>query len=393
MTGKLRVAIAGCGILGANHARFFSRHPRTTVVGVADPLYERAEHLGALVDARAYSDAAAMFAAERPDLAVIATPDSTHRAPLVAAAEAGVPNLLTEKPMATTVEDAQAMLDAARRGGCRLWVHLPTRTAPQEVASRYVYQEGLVGAPIYGDLVIDDNLSVPTHMWRERSRAWAAQSSTAQFLFSHVVDRMRWLFAPAEVVEVRALAVRKLLGSTPDLYDAHLLWTNGLVLRIKAEWIRHMEPLVDHRFTFSGSTGGWASVGASFSAEAAWQATLDQALTTAALEEHQQRLRAMGVYARAVIRRPPEDVEGPGPRPALEVSRKFLPLFGGEPDLELRDHIVNAILDEVEVPASWKGGGRLPTGEDGLAQTQIVTAIERAAASGETVRLLPADPA
>jgi hypothetical protein len=53
----------------------------------------------------------------------------------------------------------------------------------------------------------------------------------------------------------------------------------------------------------------------------------------------------------------------------------------------MRDHIVNAILEGVEIPSSWKGGGRLPTGDDGLEQTRVVTAIERAAATGETVTL------
>jgi predicted dehydrogenase len=387
MAEQLRVAVAGCGILGTNHVRFFQRNPHTTVVAVADPLAERAEALAATFAGRHYGDAATMFAMEHPDLAVIATPDPFHRDPLVAAADAGVPNLLTEKPMATTLADAEAMAAAARRNGCRLWVHLPSRTAPQEVAARYVYQQGLVGEPIYGDLTIDDNIAVPTQMWGQRSKAWAAGSSTAHFLFSHVVDRMRWLFAPAEVSSVRALVVRRLLGYSPDLYDAHLTWTNGLVLRIKAEWIRYMEPLVDHRFTFSGSTGGWVTTGDAFQTEAGWQATLDQQIDASELERHQQELRAMGVIARAVIRRPHADVEGQGPRPCLEVNRKFLPLFGGDPELEMRDHIVNAIREGVEIPSSWKGGGRLPTGEDGLEQVKIVTAIVRAAESGEEIPL------
>ncbi len=387
MTGKLRVAIAGCGILGSNHARFFSRNAHTVVVAVADPLADRAEKLAAIVGAHAYADAAEMFEKEHPDIAVIATPDSFHREPLVAAAEAKVPNLITEKPMATTMDDAEAMYAAAKRNGSRLWVHLPSRTAPHEVASRYVYQHGLIGDAVYGDLTLDDNISVPTHMWRGRSREWAGRSSTAHFLFSHVVDRLRWMFEPAEVTDVRAIAIRKVLEYTPDLYDAHLSWSNGMVLRIKAEWIRHMEPLVTQNFTFSGSTGGWTTVGVGFNSQPGWQATLDQAITADQLEQHQQKLLEMGVFAKAVIRRPHEDVEGVGPRPSIEVETKFLPLFGGDPPLEMRDHIVNAILGEVDVPTSWKGGGRLPTGEDGLEQTRIVTAIERAAESGNPVIL------
>ncbi len=393
MAAKLRVAIVGCGILGTNHARFFARNPNTMVVAVADLARERADQVAALVGATAYADAATMFATERPDLAVIATPDPHHRAPLIAAAEAKVPHLITEKPMATTLEDAQAMAEAARRNGARLWVHLPSRTALQEIASRYVYQNGLVGDAIYGDLTIDDNISVPTHMWRERSKEWAGASSTAHFLFSHSVDRMRWLFEPAEVVEVRAIAVRRVLGYTPDLYDAHLTWTNGLVLRLKAEWIRYMEPLVAHHFTFSGSKGGWELIGNAYHSEAGWQATLDQELTTQQLEKHQVRLRELGVYARAIVRRPPEDVEGLGVRLSLEVERKYLPLFGGEPGLDLRDHIVNAIMQEVDVPTSWTGGGRLPTAEDGLEQVRIVTAIERAAETNQVVQLRTLAPA
>ncbi|HLH72749.1 MAG TPA: Gfo/Idh/MocA family oxidoreductase [Chloroflexota bacterium] len=143
MVDKLRVAIAGCGILGTNHARFFAKNPNTVVIAVADPLGDRAEKLAATVGARAYTDASTMFEREHPDLAVVATPDSFHREPLVAAANAKVPNLITEKPMATTLEDAQAMYDAVKKSGSRLWVHLPSRTAEHEIASRYVYQHGL----------------------------------------------------------------------------------------------------------------------------------------------------------------------------------------------------------------------------------------------------------
>ena len=387
MAAQLRVGIIGCGILGTNHARFFARHQATTVVAVADRLVARAERVAGEVAAAAYPGHETLLAAEQPDLLVVATPDPLHRDPVVTAAERGVPNIITEKPMATTLADAEAMLAAVNRAGSRLWVHLPSRTAPAEIASRYVVQAGLIGAPVYGDLTVDDNLSVPTFMWRERSRDWAAGSSVAQFLFSHVVDRLRWLLEPAEVETVRAVSVSRVLGVTPDLFDAHLTWSNGLLLRIKAEWIRHMENLVDGRFTLSGERGGIVQVRASFGAEGGWQATLDQAITTEELEGHQRALHERGVIARAIMRRPHEDVEGPGPRPSLEVSAKFLPLFGGEPEPELRDHIVAAIIDEVEVPATWKGGGRLPTGADGLEQTRVVCAIEAAARTGEVIRL------
>jgi predicted dehydrogenase len=383
----LKIGIVGCGILGNNHAQYFARrNPRTRLVAVADMLAQRAAALGEQYGVPAYPSAAELFAKQQLDLAIIATPDPYHRAPAVAAAEAGVPNIITEKPMATNVADAEAMLAAARRAGSRLWVHLPSRCAPEEVASRYVVQAGLIGQPIYGDLTIDDNISVPTHMWRERSQQWAHESSVAQFLFSHATDRLRWLFE-ADVTRVQARTVSRVLGYTADLYDVQLDWTNGVVIRLKAEWIRHMEPLVVSRFTLSGEVGGLQQTGADYATERGWQATLDPRLTAANLAEHQQALRERGVIARAVMRQPHEDIEGPGARPSLEVSTKFLPLFGGAPPAEMRDHIVNAILEDVEVPASWQGNGRLPTGADGLVQTRMVCAIEEAAQTGQPVTL------
>ncbi len=387
-TASLKVGIVGCGILGTNHARYFGKtNPHTQLVAVTDLVEQRARELAAVHNVHAYGDVSDMCDKEHLDLVVVATPDPYHRDPVVAAAEVGVPNIITEKPMATSVADATAMRDAARRAGSRLWVHLPSRCAPEEIASRYVVQEGLIGKPIYGDLVIDDNISVPTHMWRERSQQWAGESSVAQFLFSHATDRMRWLFE-AEVQRVQTLSVRQVLGYTADLYDTHIFWTNGLVLRLKAEWIRHMESLVTGRFTLSGESGGLQQTNADYVTERGWQATLDQAITAEQLEGHQRALRERGVFSRAVIRRPHEDVEGLGTRPSLEVSSKFLPLFGGTPPPEMRDHLVNAILEQVEVPESWRGNGRLPTADDGVEQTRIVCAIEESARAHEPVVLL-----
>lgn len=383
----LNVGIVGCGILGANHAKYFAKsNPHTHLAAVADTVAQRATNLAEKYGAHAYASAADMFARERLDLAIVATPDPYHRDPVIAAAEANVPNIITEKPMATNMADAEAMLTATRHAGSRLWVHLPSRCAPEEIASRYVVQAGLIGQPVYGDLTIDDNISVPTHMWRERSQQWARESSVAQFLFSHATDRMRWLFE-AEVERVQAMMVHHVLGYTADLYDAHLFWTNGLVLRLKAEWIRHMEPLVVSHFTLSGETGGIQQAGANYATERGWQATLDPHLTSAQLKAHQRALYERGVIARAIVREPHEDVEGPGTRPSLEVSTKFLPLFGGESLAEMRDHIVNAILEEVDVPTSWQGNGRLPTGEDGVVQTRIVCAIEESAQIGQPITL------
>ena len=144
--------------------------------------------------ARAYTDYGELLRQHALDLVVVATPDPLHREPVIAALEAGVPNIIQEKPLATTVEDAGAIYEAVERRRARLFVNYANRGAAQDIATHYVIQQGLLGPVVYGEARLDDNITVPTGLWGQRSRACAAGSSTAHFLLSHVVDLLRWYF-------------------------------------------------------------------------------------------------------------------------------------------------------------------------------------------------------
>ena len=107
MEKKLRVGVVGIGILGVRNSRHFQHHPNTETVCVVDPLFDRAEQMAAEVGATPYRDYRDMLDNETLDLVVVSTPDPMHRGPVIASAEAGVPYILTEKPMATTVVDGK----------------------------------------------------------------------------------------------------------------------------------------------------------------------------------------------------------------------------------------------------------------------------------------------
>jgi len=108
------------------------------------------------------------------DLVVVATPDPLHKEPTLACLDAGVPCVFQEKPLATTLPDAEAICEAVERHGARLFVNYANRAAPLDMATRYVMQRGLLGPVVYGESRLDDNISVPTKMWGGRSRDWAA---------------------------------------------------------------------------------------------------------------------------------------------------------------------------------------------------------------------------
>jgi len=388
MGKTLKAGIIGAGLLGSQHADFLRGHAEVQVVAVADVRPEAAEGVSARVGAQAYSDYYGMLRSQALDLVVVATPDPFHREPTIAALEAGVPNIILEKPLATTLEDGEAIYEAVEKHKARLFVNFANRAVPTDFATRYVIQQGLLGRVVYGESRLDDNISVPTQLWGERSRAWASGSSTAHFLLSHVVDLLRWYFAPAEVTEVFAIVQREVLGFTPDVYDAFLSFNTGLKVRVKAEWVKHIDELVEFYMCFSGSEGTVIyNKRGGFGCQSGWRANLVKSLTPEQLFAHQSALLSQGANLRALLHRPTPttgqlSAGGGELLPALE--------YYGPCSVGLAAMVgpfVDAILEDTLQPKSWAERGPLPTHLDGLRQTQIVAAIIRSSVTGRVVEV------
>jgi predicted dehydrogenase len=119
---SVRVGVIGCGYWGPNLIRNFSVNERSMVVAVADAQVERAEKV-----ARTYAvplvSADPMDVIETPevDLVVVATPSRTHY-PLARAAILAGKHVLVMKPMATSVAEAEELVDLAQRQGVLLAV-------------------------------------------------------------------------------------------------------------------------------------------------------------------------------------------------------------------------------------------------------------------------------
>lgn len=382
----LKAGVIGLGILGSEHARFLKNHHATQLVAVADVRRDVADKVAAELGAVAYSDYREMLKSHALDLVAVATPDPLHREPTVAALEAGVPNIVQEKPLATTMEDAIAIYEAVEKRGAKLFVNFANRAACLDIATRYVVQQGLLGRVVYGESRLDDNISVPTQMWGARTKEWVGGSSTAHFLLSHVVDLLRFYFAPAEVKEVYAISQCQVLGYTPDVYDAFLTFGTGLKVRVKAEWIKHIDELVEFYMCFSGSEGTLIyNKRAGFDAVPGWRANVSRSVTAEQMRAHQDALLARGANVRMLLHRPmPTTGQLSAGGGELSSALEFHGLgYGGL--LPLVDFCIDAILENNLEPARWRGLGPLPTHGDGLKQTQVVTAIIRSADTGKVI--------
>ncbi len=124
----VRVGILGAGYMGGLHARILKQDPRVEIVGVADVVPQAAQRLAAEVGARAVADLAALLNLNIHAL-YVTTPNTLHTEPVLEALRAGV-HVFSEKPMATRLEDAWCIREAAQQAKGIYQIGFNRRFAP-----------------------------------------------------------------------------------------------------------------------------------------------------------------------------------------------------------------------------------------------------------------------
>ena len=144
-----RVAILGCRGRGTAAARAYHQHPCTEVVGLCDLIAERLETLGdELGVAARYDDLDRMITAEAPDIVAIPTGTEFHYDLALRVLEHGV-HIDIEKPICTTLAEADEILAKAAEQGVQVAVHHQGRTGGALKAVKAAITAGKIGALRY----------------------------------------------------------------------------------------------------------------------------------------------------------------------------------------------------------------------------------------------------
>jgi predicted dehydrogenase len=130
---SVRVAVVGVGHLGKHHARILSNLPGVDLVAVVDTNRSRAEEIAVAHGTKGLTDVSAL--AGRVDAVSVAVPTERHLDVALPFLKAGVP-VLVEKPMARSLEEADAMIAAAAGSGAALAVGHTERFNPAVDAAR-----------------------------------------------------------------------------------------------------------------------------------------------------------------------------------------------------------------------------------------------------------------
>jgi len=340
-TGRTKFGVVGAGLWGSFHCKTLNALPNAELAAVCDLDPKRAKAMqkefGA---AEAYTDYRELIADPNVEAVTVATPDFAHGDIVLAALKAGK-HVLSEKPLATTLAEAEKIAELAAKSKAKVMVDFHNRVNPALHAVKEAIGAGEIGLPLHAAARLSNTLFVPFELL-----SWAAKSSALWFLGSHAVDALRFAMN-SEVVRVQAMKRHGFLaGQGVDTADVHLAlleFDNGAVASLENSWVlpRDLPLVFDFKVEIVGEKGS--------------------------LEISTAQNGTFKKYTGAGLRA--GDMLGVTPAAGGRIGGFVM---------EAIARFVDAVTQDAPV---------LADAEDGLEVTRVLTAIEEAAKTGTSVKL------
>jgi predicted dehydrogenase len=358
MSVKLKTAIVGVGKVTDLHAAALVNLPESDFTAVCGRSREKTENYASRFGIRAYTDVSEMVSEEKIDVVIICTPHPNHREPTIAALEAGA-NVLIEKPLASSLEDCDAMIEASRRCGRQIGLiyqrrwYMPVQRVKQAIV------DGKIGKPVFATVNMlgwRDKAYYESDPWRG---TWKAEGGGVLVNQApHQLDLLQWYMGEIEECFGVWSNLNHPYIEVEDTANAILKFKNGGVANIIVS--NSQKPGIYCKVHVHGENG--ASVGV------------------------QTDGGAMFVAGMSTILEPPViDIwTVPGEEAMLPVwVREESDFFNGLPNQMEYYHERNI---EDFLQAVIEGRKPMITGEEGRVTVEIFTAIYRSTRDGKPVR-------
>lgn len=234
MIPPTRVLVVGCGSIGRRHARLLTEHPQVQVL-VCDTLPENLE--AALREAPGsvgFDDFDAALATE-PDAVFVCTPNHLHRPMAVAALEAGC-HVMCEKPLADTVENAEAIAQAAAAADTMLTVGYSLRSHAGLRRLLDLVRAGTCGNIIGGRAMVGTyfTLLCATTPYR------MTEPNALIIDYTHLLDYLALLIGPIVRVSAASATLGELpMMPQPNVFSAICTHASGALSQFHADYVQH----------------------------------------------------------------------------------------------------------------------------------------------------------
>jgi predicted dehydrogenase len=256
MTAPIGVGIIGAGGISHSHARAYQRLPDVKIVAVADIVGERARAAADQWGApHAFDNVADLLALPEVEAVSVCTFNQAHRAPVIAALEAGKP-VLVEKPLAASLDDAVAMIRAAKRSKAFLQTGFWPRFQPELEAARRIVDSGALGTLYYAQMAGGRRRGIPGGSFLRKDMAGAGPIVD---IGCYDLDQFMFLTGAPTPVSISAMISRHLGPNLPnvpgdwghdpskveveDMGTAFVRFDTGLVLHFTTYWAIHADDL------------------------------------------------------------------------------------------------------------------------------------------------------
>lgn len=210
--------------------------PGVDLIGIADEDLGRGTYFASRFGTRLFDSYETLLAAQ-PDGVLVCSENSKHRPLVELAAAAGV-HVLCEKPLATTPEDARAMVSACAQSGVILMTAFPVRFSPSIREIKMRLEAGDLGRPYCFNATNQGELPRKHREWfvdPELAGGGAVADHTV-----HLVDLMRW-YLNSEATEVYAQTNHVFHGNEVEVETGGLVmltFENGVFATIDTSWSR-----------------------------------------------------------------------------------------------------------------------------------------------------------
>jgi len=217
--GLLRVGVAGVGVMGSNHARVLADLAGVKLAGIVDPDRKQRDFVSNALGCPGYADIEGLLAAGI-DALTIAAPTHLHIELAMAAIERGV-HVMVEKPIASTVEEGNAIIAAARRKDITLMVGHVERFNPAVAAIKDAIRE-------------EDILSIAI----TRVGPFPPRMSNVGVVIDlavHDIDLIRW-FTESDIAEVQP-QLSSAVAEREDIALLQFRTASGVLAHINTNWL------------------------------------------------------------------------------------------------------------------------------------------------------------
>jgi UDP-N-acetyl-2-amino-2-deoxyglucuronate dehydrogenase len=221
----VRVALIGCGRISGSHVAAIDKIDDLELVAVSDVEIERARAIAEARGIPAFRTVEELLARAECEVVSICTPSGLHPAHGIAAARAGR-HVVTEKPMAISLADADALVRACDEAGVHLFVVKQNRLNPAVQLLRRAVEKGRFGRIYLANTTVRWTRPQEYYDAARWRGTWEFDGGAIMNQASHYVDLMQWLVGPVESVIAKTATLARRI-ETEDTGIAVLRFRSG----------------------------------------------------------------------------------------------------------------------------------------------------------------------